>query len=270
MEQRRLRLGDIVDDYCPRERRVTNHAVVAMVEEDVKQTRCTTCDAEHAYKGGHAPRRRKKDSAGALYKEVLAGITDDTQPVLAAPVPHPPAEVPGNAHVSTNGGSAAHGKRVAADHAVEVPQAAAAAQPALPAPVDPDSEVDTPVEDGPVHRPLIRATLPRVEGHKEVRQATDFTIRQSNGRGANFQGHRGPDQRGPDQRARPRGGGQGQGQGQPSSRPPGGGGARFAGARPGNQGRGASGGPPGGFRAGQAPRRGGAGAPGGGGRKRSR
>ena len=52
MEQRRLRLGDIVDDYCPRERRVTNHAIVAMVEEDVKQTRCTTCDAEHAYKGG--------------------------------------------------------------------------------------------------------------------------------------------------------------------------------------------------------------------------
>ena len=42
-----------------------------------------------------------------------------------------------------------------------------------------------PVEDGPVHRPLIRATLPRIEGHKEVRQATDFTIRQSNGRGAN-------------------------------------------------------------------------------------
>ena len=45
MEQRRLRLGDILDDYCPRERRVTNHAVVAMVEETVKQTRCTTCDA---------------------------------------------------------------------------------------------------------------------------------------------------------------------------------------------------------------------------------
>ena len=45
--QRELRLGDILDDYCPRERRVTNHAVVAMVGADVKQTRCTTCDAEH-------------------------------------------------------------------------------------------------------------------------------------------------------------------------------------------------------------------------------
>ena len=86
MEQRRLRLGDIVDDYCPRERRVTNHAVVAMVEEDVKQTRCTTCDTEHPYKGGKAPRRRKKDTTGALYKEVLAGLTDaDAPPCGASP-----------------------------------------------------------------------------------------------------------------------------------------------------------------------------------------
>ena len=86
MEQRRLRLGDIVDDYCPRERRVTNHAVVAMVEEDVKQTRCTTCDTEHPYKGGKAPRRRKKDTTDALYKEVLAGLTDaDAPPVGASP-----------------------------------------------------------------------------------------------------------------------------------------------------------------------------------------
>ena len=32
MQQRRLRLGDILDDYCPRERRITNHAVVAMID----------------------------------------------------------------------------------------------------------------------------------------------------------------------------------------------------------------------------------------------
>jgi hypothetical protein len=80
MEQRRLRLGDILDDYCPRERRVTNHAVVAMVEEDVKQTRCTTCDAEHVYKGGREPRRRKKAEPGALYREVLAGMPDTEFP----------------------------------------------------------------------------------------------------------------------------------------------------------------------------------------------
>jgi hypothetical protein len=256
MEQRRLRLGDIVDDYCPRERRVTNHAVVAMVEEDVKQTRCTTCDAEHAYKGGHAPRRRKKDSTGALYKEVLAGITDsDAAPVLAIPPPpvpiSPPADVPVTAHASTNGGSLPA-------------QAEPPANQADPTQNDAVQAIEATVEDGPVHRPLIRATLPRVEGHKEVRQATDFTIRQSNGRGPNFQSNH----RGGDQRPRPRG--QGQGPGQPSNRPPGGG-TRFAGTRPANQNRGTGGRPPGGgFRAGgPGQRRGGSGVPGGG-RKRSR
>src|ERR1044072_231911 len=75
MEQRRLRLGDILDDYCPRERRLTKHAVVAMIEEDIKQTRCTTCDAGPAYKGGKIPKRRKKETPAPLYKEVLAGQT---------------------------------------------------------------------------------------------------------------------------------------------------------------------------------------------------
>ena len=44
-----------------------------MVEEDVKQTRCTTCDAEHVYKGGKAPRRKKAETTGGSYQQVLAG-----------------------------------------------------------------------------------------------------------------------------------------------------------------------------------------------------
>ena len=73
MQQRQLRLGDILDDYCPRERRVTNHAVVAMVGEDVKQTRCTTCDCDHEYKHAKIPRqRRKTETPAALYAQVLA------------------------------------------------------------------------------------------------------------------------------------------------------------------------------------------------------
>src|SRR5687767_6663074 len=67
MQQRRPRLGDILDDYCPRERRITNHAVVAMIEDDVKQTRCTTCDADHEYKAARVPppRRKRGDAIGA-------------------------------------------------------------------------------------------------------------------------------------------------------------------------------------------------------------
>src|SRR4029453_9257552 len=108
MQQRQLRLGDILDDYCPRERRLTNHAVVAMVGEAVKQTRCTTCDAEHEYKHAKVPRQRRKgDEPAALYAQVLAGGPKRVAPERPAsaghegdaadagvPAPEPPDSVP--------------------------------------------------------------------------------------------------------------------------------------------------------------------------------
>ena len=170
MEQRPLRLGDILDDYCTRERRVTNHAIVALVEQDVKQTRCTTCDAEHVYKGGKAPRRKKSDATGALYKEVLAGITDqDAPPAAGLSAPEPddvvePMERPEVAPVALAADDLSDGD-------------------------DADDEPQPAFDEGPVHRPLIRAQLARPEGIKLERQAPEFTIRQNpNGRGGSFRG----------------------------------------------------------------------------------
>src|SRR3954465_12275793 len=91
MQQRQLRLGDILDDYCPRERRVTNHVIVAMIGEDVKQVRCTTCDADHDFKHARVPRqRRKTETPAALYAQVLAAgpkrvAHDPPAPVAAEP-----------------------------------------------------------------------------------------------------------------------------------------------------------------------------------------
>ena len=73
MQQRRLRLGDILDDYCPRERRITNHAVVAMIEDEVKQTRCTTCDADHEYKQAKVPAPRRKKPEASLVAGTQGG-----------------------------------------------------------------------------------------------------------------------------------------------------------------------------------------------------
>ena len=234
MEQRRLRLGDILDDYCPRERRVTNHAVVAMIEEDVKQTRCTTCDAEHPYKGGKAPRRKKKEGTATLYKEVLAGMPDtEAAPVLTAPATEPEPDP------------------VIADDPPSEDPTPAVLHADEPEPETPEIAPD--VEEGPVHRPLIRATLPRPEGQKDTRPLPEFTIRQSGGRGTgNFRGD-----------ARMKARGQGGGQGANGNRAHGG--PRFAGPRPAGPGRGPGGrGPGAGFRSPQHPRRGG------GGKKRSR
>ena len=61
------------------QRRLANHTVVAMVGDEVRLTRCTTCDAEHPYKGGKVPRQRKKSSAKAAYDEVLESVKKETE-----------------------------------------------------------------------------------------------------------------------------------------------------------------------------------------------
>ena len=60
MQERRYRPGDVLDDYCPRERRVTDHAIVAMIDDQIQRTRCGICDAEHEYKEAKVPAPRRK------------------------------------------------------------------------------------------------------------------------------------------------------------------------------------------------------------------
>jgi hypothetical protein len=174
MQQREPRLGDILDDYCPRERRVTNHAVVAMVGADVKQTRCTTCDAEHEYKHARIPRQRRKSEApAALYSQVLAGGPKKVahEPAQEGAEGEPPAEA-------------------RSERARGVPDPiAVASAPASPQgdPDDEGGESSPDVEEGPVHRQLIRATLPRQEGQPPPpRPAPEFTLRQPAGRHGRF------------------------------------------------------------------------------------
>ena len=88
MEQRQHGLGDVLDDYCPRERRVTNHAVVALVGDEIKLTRCTTCDTEHAYKAAKVPPRRQTRLVAALSSATAAGAAPALQgPAIAEPAP---------------------------------------------------------------------------------------------------------------------------------------------------------------------------------------
>lgn len=181
MEQRRLRLGDIVDDYCPRERRVTNHAVVAMIEDDVRQTRCTTCDAEHVYKGGAAPRPRRRQA----------------ESVAASPAPN--ADV--NAVPNDQEASVSDGDR-------EAPLAAG-------------DEIASKEETGPVRRPLIRATLPRPEGQPSARPAPEFTIRQPGLRGGYRDADRGRGMRGAGGNGQPFNTRTGKGGGRPGGGPSG-------------------------------------------------
>jgi len=190
MQQRQLRLGDTLDDYCPRERRVTNHAVVAMVGDDVKQTRCTTCDAEHEFKHAKVPRQRKKDTPAALTSQILAAAPKR----VAHDEPHPDGFDDGH-----------HGspEEMMDDMPPHDEQRAVAPKGETDVPLHSEDEVSEDVDrepqedDGPIHRRLIRASLPRPEGQQPpARPIPEFTIRQPGGRQNRFRPrHRGPGKR---------------------------------------------------------------------------
>jgi len=193
MQQRQLRLGDILDDYCPRERRVTNHAVVAMIGADVKQTRCTTCDSEHEYKHAKVPRqRRKTETPAALYAQVLSNGPKR--------VAHEPEQGPTDQNAAPPVAAAPETAR--ADESMDdvresEPSTASAAEPEHDAPHDDaelppdagedDAERERDDDEGPIHRRLIRASLPRPEGQQPpARPIPEFTIRQPGGRQNRF------------------------------------------------------------------------------------
>jgi hypothetical protein len=178
MQQRRLRLGDILDDYCPRERRITNHVVVAMIDDQVKQTRCSTCDADHEYKQAKVPPARRK--------KLEAALGDGAEALLRRPSADPDQELEAEPEAQP-ASEPEHQPEVHASEDV-VPLAAAEE---THADANTDEEPPRPSEDeGPVHRRLIRATLPRPEGQVPERKIPDFTIRQPGRGGREFDGNK--------------------------------------------------------------------------------
>ena len=212
MQQRRLGPGDVLDDYCPRERRVTDHAIVAMIDDTIQQTRCVVCDAEHEYKQAKIPPQRKK-KAPALFNQVLDGLKAPARPPHVPDIPdEQPQAVSQEQQVATPDLPTAPEVPTVpmVPLVAEVPAVTAA--PAAPAVADTGVSVSlaaAPVDDaqpaeaveGPLfRRQLIRAALPRPEGvTPPARAIPEFTIRQPMGRNR----HGG----------RRRGSGQGQGQG---------------------------------------------------------
>jgi len=90
MDPRRVRLGDVIDDYCSRCRLVMNHGVVGMVGDEVKKVRCNTCLSEHQFRHGQLPARRKNE-ADKLFREILKGKAEADE-AAAPPAPPPTAQ----------------------------------------------------------------------------------------------------------------------------------------------------------------------------------
>jgi hypothetical protein len=72
---RELRLGDIIDDYCVKCRRLTNHAIVSLMNGAAAKVRCRTCYSDHDFRNEIAPPTKKELlKQKELYEAVLAGV----------------------------------------------------------------------------------------------------------------------------------------------------------------------------------------------------
>jgi hypothetical protein len=90
MEDRPPRLGDVIDDYCPRCRLLLNHDVASLYQDAVAKVTCRTCHNTHDYRHGQLPARRrtartKDKEVKSLFDQVLAGLPPPPEP------PRPPA-----------------------------------------------------------------------------------------------------------------------------------------------------------------------------------
>ena len=71
MPEEAVRLGDLIDDFCPRCKLLLNHAVASIMDGKAVKVICKTCYTEHAFRHGEGG--KKKAPAGmTLFDQVLA------------------------------------------------------------------------------------------------------------------------------------------------------------------------------------------------------
>src|SRR5579871_6659849 len=89
---REPRLGDDIDDFCIRCKRITNHAIVSVLNAEPAKVRCRTCHSDHDYRHEQAPPPKVDMRKQALFNEVLSKVAPvEPDPPKAA---DPPKEEP--------------------------------------------------------------------------------------------------------------------------------------------------------------------------------
>src|SRR5215475_7846606 len=92
---REVRLGDVIDDYCVKCKRIMNHSVVSVLNSEPAKVRCRTCHSDHDYRHEQPPPPKVDLRKQALFKEVLKKVDPDgNEPAAAAAAEDAPAEAP--------------------------------------------------------------------------------------------------------------------------------------------------------------------------------
>jgi hypothetical protein len=86
---RAARLGDDIDDFCVKCKRVMNHSVVSILNNLPAKVRCRTCHSDHDFRNEQPPPPKVDPRKAALFNQVLENVTG-----LPAPeaIPAPEAE----------------------------------------------------------------------------------------------------------------------------------------------------------------------------------
>jgi len=84
-----IRLGDDVDDFCVKCKRLTNHSIVSLLGDRPAKVRCRTCYHEQDFRDGVPPPSKRDLKKAELFNQVLAkgGISEADPPAAAEEKP---------------------------------------------------------------------------------------------------------------------------------------------------------------------------------------
>src|SRR5436309_8098181 len=86
---REPRLGDDIDDFCVRCKRVMNHNIVSVVSGAPAKVRCRTCHSDHDFRNEQPPPPKVDLKKQTLFNEVLKKVN----PAAAAAVDDPEVDL---------------------------------------------------------------------------------------------------------------------------------------------------------------------------------
>jgi len=106
------RLGDDIDDFCVRCKRLMNHLVVSVMNGGPAKVRCRTCHSDHDYRHEQAPPPKVDLRKQALFNEVLKKVDPEeaASPLAIAPVEVEPVVVEAASKPKPKAKAAAKGK----------------------------------------------------------------------------------------------------------------------------------------------------------------
>jgi hypothetical protein len=70
----RCRLGDDIDDFCVKCKRVMNHLVVSLLNDEPAKVRCRTCHNDHDFRHEQPPPPRVDARKAALIQQAMEKV----------------------------------------------------------------------------------------------------------------------------------------------------------------------------------------------------